>query len=57
MGSTRLCGPQDKQLTVHGPVRLPTKKLAMMVRKSPCGEGTNTSGKIGNAGEPGTSSK
>lgn len=28
---------------MHGPVRLPTKKLAMMVRKSPCGEGTNTS--------------
>ena len=33
---------KDKQLTVHGPVRLPTKKLMLMVRKAPCGEGTNT---------------
>lgn len=29
-------------LKVRGPVRLPTKVLKMMVRKSPCGEGTNT---------------
>jgi len=25
-----------------GPVRLPTKVLRLTVRKSPCGEGTNT---------------
>ena len=29
-------------MRVHGPVRMPTKKLRLMVRKSPCGEGTNT---------------
>jgi small subunit ribosomal protein S20e len=29
-------------LKVAGPVRMPTKKLRLMVRKSPCGEGTNT---------------
>ena len=32
----------SKQLVVHGPVRMPTKKLKLMVRKSPNGEGTNT---------------
>jgi small subunit ribosomal protein S20e len=32
----------DKQLKVTGPVRMPTKILRLMVRKSPCGEGTNT---------------
>jgi small subunit ribosomal protein S20e len=31
-----------KELKVRGPVRMPTKKLNLMVRKSPCGEGTNT---------------
>jgi len=31
---------QDVKVT--GPVRLPIKKLKMTVRKSPCGEGTNT---------------
>lgn len=31
-----------KHLVVHGPVRMPTKKLKLMVRKSPNGEGTNT---------------
>jgi small subunit ribosomal protein S20e len=30
------------ELKVRGPVRMPTKKLNLMVRKSPCGEGTNT---------------
>jgi small subunit ribosomal protein S20e len=32
----------EKQLKVTGPVRMPTKVLRLMVRKSPCGEGTNT---------------
>lgn len=32
----------EKQLKVTGPVRMPTKHLKLMVRKSPCGEGTNT---------------
>jgi len=27
---------------MHGPIPLPTKKLTMPTRKSPCGEGTNT---------------
>jgi len=35
-------GAKDKRLKVKGPVRLPTKKLKLTVRKSPCGEGTNT---------------
>merc|ERR1712094_17741 len=33
---------KEKQLNVAGPVRMPTKKLQLMTRKSPCGEGTNT---------------
>eukprot|EP00178_Gracilaria_changii_P019303 TRINITY_DN56026_c0_g1_i1.p2 TRINITY_DN56026_c0_g1~~TRINITY_DN56026_c0_g1_i1.p2 ORF type:complete len:122 (+),score=19.34 TRINITY_DN56026_c0_g1_i1:67-432(+) len=33
---------KDQRLKVRGPVRLPTKKLSLTVRKSPCGEGTNT---------------
>ncbi len=32
----------QKSLKVKGPVRLPTKILRLCVRKSPCGEGTNT---------------
>uniref|UniRef100_A0A7S0LMK7 Small ribosomal subunit protein uS10 n=2 Tax=Prymnesiophyceae TaxID=2608131 RepID=A0A7S0LMK7_9EUKA len=32
----------DKNLKVSGPVRMPTKILKLLVRKSPCGEGTNT---------------
>ena len=30
---------QDK---MYGPIRLPTKRLRITTRKSPCGEGTNT---------------
>ena len=30
---------KEKQLTVKGPVRLPTKRLRITTRKSPCGEG------------------
>ena len=33
---------KSRNLAVKGPVRLPTKKLKLVVRKSPCGEGTNT---------------
>ena len=33
---------QEKNLKVSGPVRMPTKVLRLVVRKSPCGEGTNT---------------
>eukprot|EP01084_Bolivina_argentea_P220710 373997_1 len=33
---------KKKNLKVAGPVRLPTKKLKITTRKSPCGEGTNT---------------
>jgi len=33
---------ETKQLKVSGPVRMPTKVLRLCVRKSPCGEGTNT---------------
>lgn len=35
-------GAQDRKLKVSGPVRMPTKKLRITTRKSPCGEGTNT---------------
>ncbi|CAM9404628.1 unnamed protein product [Chrysoparadoxa australica] len=35
-------GAVDKKLKVSGPVRLPTKKLRISTRKSPCGNGTNT---------------
>lgn len=35
-------GALEKQLRVAGPVRLPTKKLKIVTRKAPCGEGTNT---------------
>eukprot|EP00163_Fabomonas_tropica_P026718 TRINITY_DN501_c0_g1_i4.p3 TRINITY_DN501_c0_g1~~TRINITY_DN501_c0_g1_i4.p3 ORF type:complete len:118 (-),score=42.84 TRINITY_DN501_c0_g1_i4:149-502(-) len=35
-------GARDKHLKVKGPVRMPTKKLVITTRKSPCGEGTNT---------------
>ena len=35
-------GALDKKLKVSGPVRLPTKKLRITTRKSPCGEGTNS---------------
>ena len=27
---------------VKGPIRIPTKRLSLTVRKSPCGNGTNT---------------
>jgi small subunit ribosomal protein S20e len=35
-------GAKEKNLKVKGPVRMPTKTLRVTVRKSPCGEGTNT---------------
>jgi small subunit ribosomal protein S20e len=35
-----------KEIVVHGPVRMPTKHLKLMVRKSPCGEGTNSYDKL-----------
>ena len=35
-------GAVDRKLKVSGPVRMPTKKLKITTRKSPCGEGTNT---------------
>ncbi|KAJ1478950.1 ribosomal protein S20 [Baffinella frigidus] len=35
-------GAKEKELRVRGPVRMPTKVLHLTVRKSPCGEGTNT---------------
>merc|ERR1712194_223747 len=37
-----IAGAREKELQVAGPVRLPTKTLRLCVRKSPCGEGTNT---------------
>jgi small subunit ribosomal protein S20e len=33
---------KNMNVKVKGPVRMPTKKLKLTVRKSPCGEGTNT---------------
>ena len=33
---------QRTDVKVQGPVRMPMKNLKITVRKSPCGEGTNT---------------
>lgn len=33
---------KTKSLRVAGPVRLPTKTLKVMTRKTPCGEGSKT---------------
>ena len=33
---------KTKDLRVKGPVRLPTKKLKISTRKTPCGEGSKT---------------
>ena len=33
---------KEQSLRVKGPMRMPTKTLKLTVRKSPCGEGTNT---------------
>merc|ERR1712080_254794 len=33
---------KNKGFEINGPVRIPTKVLKVTVRKSPCGEGTNT---------------
>eukprot|EP01084_Bolivina_argentea_P306957 530509_1 len=41
--TNRLVAQAKKEnLRVKGPVRLPTKRLRITTRKSPCGEGTNT---------------
>ncbi|KAB7503451.1 Feline leukemia virus subgroup C receptor-related protein 2 [Armadillidium nasatum] len=32
----------DEKLKVKGPVRLPTRKLRITTRKTPCGEGSKT---------------
>lgn len=33
---------KDEKITTRGPVRLPTRTLVLVTRKSPCGNGTNT---------------
>ena len=33
---------KEQVFTVKGPVRVPTKKLSITTRRSPCGNGTNT---------------
>ncbi|KAG0654888.1 40S ribosomal protein S20 [Rhodotorula mucilaginosa] len=43
----KVCGDlvnrsKDKDLRVKGPVRLPTKRLHIVTRKTPCGEGSKT---------------
>jgi len=35
-------GARSKDLVCQGPVRMPTKKLTVVTRKAPNGEGTNT---------------
>ncbi|CAB3984195.1 40S ribosomal S20 [Paramuricea clavata] len=35
-------GAKEKKLQVKGPVRLPTKRLRITTRKTPCGEGSKT---------------
>merc|ERR1719191_271998 len=37
-----IAGAKDKGLQVKGPVRIPTKRLRVVTRKAPNGEGTNT---------------
>merc|ERR1719454_440665 len=37
-----IAGAKVKELAVRGPVRLPTKRLKVVTRKAPNGEGTNT---------------
>ena len=38
----------EKELSLKGPLRIPTKTLTVTTRKSPCGEGTNTWDKFEN---------
>eukprot|EP00992_Anisonema_acinus_P013884 TRINITY_DN8983_c0_g1_i1.p1 TRINITY_DN8983_c0_g1~~TRINITY_DN8983_c0_g1_i1.p1 ORF type:complete len:122 (+),score=15.40 TRINITY_DN8983_c0_g1_i1:60-425(+) len=40
--SDLMSGAKKHELRVKGPTRLPTKRLHITTRKSPCGEGTNT---------------
>lgn len=35
-------GAKEKELKVKGPVRMPTRKLRITTRKTPCGEGSKT---------------
>jgi small subunit ribosomal protein S20e len=37
-----LARAKNDDIKVSGPVRMPTKRLTITTRKSPCGEGTNT---------------
>lgn len=39
---------KEKELSIKGPLRIPTKTLMVTTRKSPCGEGTNTWDKFEN---------
>ena len=39
---------QEGDLVLKGPIRIPTKRLKITTRKSPCGEGTNTWDKFEN---------
>ncbi|CAJ1044355.1 putative Ribosomal protein S10p/S20e [Leishmania shawi] len=40
--SQLLMRARDEKVTIHGPVRLPTRTLKITTRKTPCGNGTNT---------------
>ena len=40
--STIIKNARDHEFRAKGPVRIPTKKLSHTVRRSPCGEGSNT---------------
>ncbi|KAL7699423.1 Ribosomal protein s20 [Lotmaria passim] len=40
--SQLLTRARDEKVTIHGPVRLPTRTLKITTRKTPCGNGTNT---------------
>lgn len=42
MCSDLIRGAKDKMLRVKGPIRMPTKKLRITCRKTPCGEGSKT---------------
>ena len=42
VANTIVKNAKDKQFIVRGPKFMPNKHLRLCVRKSPCGEGTNT---------------
>lgn len=40
--SVIISNAKENEFSTRGPIRIPTKRLHITTRKSPCGEGTNT---------------